>query len=72
EGQARAILDDAGGGVPVPPEDPAAVAAALKELHGNPARREELGQNGRKYMVDHLSRRATAERYVEILRLTRE
>jgi colanic acid biosynthesis glycosyl transferase WcaI len=70
EGQARAILDEAGGGVPVPPEDPAAAAAALKELHDDPARREELGQNGRKYMVERLSRRATAERYVEVLRLT--
>jgi glycosyltransferase involved in cell wall biosynthesis len=66
-GQARAILDAAGGGIAVPPESPGEVADALRRLHADPALRQELGERGRKYIYRHLSRAGTAELYVRVL-----
>ncbi len=67
EGEAARILDEAGGGVAVPPEDPDALAAAVRELARDPARRAALGEAGRRAVEQTYDRRRLAERYAGIL-----
>jgi glycosyltransferase involved in cell wall biosynthesis len=55
-GDARQLVEDAGAGVAVAPEDPAALAAAIRRLYELPvAEREALGRRGREYYVNFLS-----------------
>jgi colanic acid biosynthesis glycosyl transferase WcaI len=49
------IVKDARCGLIVPPEDPAAMAEAILRLHGDPAQRALLGENGRAYVERKLS-----------------
>ena len=67
DGEARRILEQAGGGLFVPPEDPQALAQALLELKENPDLRREMGLNGRLYTEQNYSRKALAERLAHIL-----
>lgn len=64
EGQAKALLEAAGAGVPVPPEDAKALAEAIEALAGDPEARARYGAQGRAHVVDHYSRRKLAEEYV--------
>jgi len=60
DGEARAIVEEVGGGLYVEPESPQAYAQALLELRDDPARRFEMGQRGQQ-AVEHLySLQATA------------
>lgn len=52
-GTAIKVVKQSGGGIAVPPEDPLALAEAIQELFYNPAKVEALGQQGRKYAVEH-------------------
>ncbi|MFI8853392.1 glycosyltransferase family 4 protein [Streptomyces sp. NPDC053499] len=56
-----------GAGVLVPPEDPAALAAALRDLAADPARAAALGAAGRAYATGHLGRTAALERLTALL-----
>jgi glycosyltransferase involved in cell wall biosynthesis len=67
DGEARAIVEAAGAGLYVPPEDAAGLAAALVKLQEDPAACASMGQRGRDYAVAHYSRRALAERYLQVL-----
>lgn len=66
-GRAREIVERAGCGVAVPPEDPAALVAALLSLEQDPERAERLGQAGRRHAAAHFCRAKLAARYLEIL-----
>jgi glycosyltransferase involved in cell wall biosynthesis len=66
-GQAREIVDAAGAGLFVPPEDPGALAEAVLRLREDPDLRRKLGRAGRTYIEEHLSRGQTAARYMDIL-----
>jgi len=68
EGQARQILEEAGAGIAVEPENPVALAEAICHLAANRELGEALGQKGREYIVRHLSRKKTAEEYIRVLR----
>ena len=68
EGQARQIVEEAGAGVVVEPENAAALERAIVQLATNPALGTALGQNGREYIVQNLSRRQTAEKYGKVLK----
>ncbi len=67
DGQARKVLETAGAGIPVPPEDPQGLAEAAVRLHPSDDERRTLGENGRRYVVNQLSRAATASVYTEVL-----
>lgn len=67
EGQSRQILEAAGAGLAIEPENPEALAQAITELAAKPELRERLGQKGREYVLRHFSRRLTAETYVGVL-----
>jgi lipopolysaccharide/colanic/teichoic acid biosynthesis glycosyltransferase/glycosyltransferase involved in cell wall biosynthesis len=74
-GDAARVVEDSGGGVVVPPGDGAALAAAIEELAGDPARRERLGAAGPPFVEARYSRRAGGARLAgllgEVLRLAR-
>jgi glycosyltransferase involved in cell wall biosynthesis len=67
DGQARKIMDQAGAGVYVEPENVAALVQAITQLAANPLLRETLGRNGRRHIVAHFSRQQTAKAYIAVL-----
>jgi colanic acid biosynthesis glycosyl transferase WcaI len=67
DGEARRILEQAGGGLFIPPEDPQALAQALLELKAKPDLSHAMGLRGRQYTEQHYSRKALAERLAHIL-----
>lgn len=47
-------VNESGGGICIPPEDPDAMAAAVRKLAGLPAsERREMGRRGRRYVEEH-------------------
>jgi colanic acid biosynthesis glycosyl transferase WcaI len=64
DGQARAILEEARGGLAIEPENSEALVDAIRDLAANREFARELGQNGREYIVRKFSRRQTAEKYI--------
>ena len=68
EGQAQQIVEEAGAGIVIEPENARALAAAIVQLAGDHELGRALGQKGREYIVGHLSRGQTAGKYIEVLR----
>ena len=67
EGEARRIMDQAQGGLFVPPEDPAALARKILELKARPDEGARMGMNGRAHTQAHFSRKSLAEALIAIL-----
>ncbi len=67
DGQARAIVEEANGGLFVEPEDSGALAEAIRSLADDPERRRKMGASGRKYIVEQFSRERTARDYITVL-----
>jgi len=59
----RVVTQDAACGLVVPPENAAAMAEALRALAADPARRAELGANGRRYAERELSQDVILRRF---------
>ncbi len=70
DGEARRTLESAQGGLYVPPEDPAALAGAIRALAAAPDRGRSLGRNGRLYTEQHHSRQAQARMLEKLLQET--
>jgi len=66
-GQAKRVLEAAGGGICIEPDDPQALCSAILRLQERPELREEMGRSGRSYIIRELSRERTAEQYFAIL-----
>jgi colanic acid biosynthesis glycosyl transferase WcaI len=67
DGQARQIVEEAGAGLVIEPENAAALERAIKQLAGDVELGPVLGQRGREYIVQNFSRKGTAEKYVAVL-----
>ena len=67
DGQARAILEEARGGLVIEPENSDALANAVCYLAANEKLAREMGQNGREHIVRKFSRRHLAEKYIRVL-----
>ncbi len=67
DGEARGILEDAGGGVYVEPDNPRALAASLVGLREQAAKLPEMGRRGREYVLRWYIRDRQATRLEEIL-----
>lgn len=65
-GEPARILE-AAGAVVVAPEDPAALAGAVRDLAGDPVRRMAMGHAGRAYVAEHFDRARLASDYRAIL-----
>ncbi len=55
--QAAALLCEAQGGLVTRPEDPAALASAVRQLQAEPAALQEMGQRNRRYAEQHFDQR---------------
>jgi glycosyltransferase involved in cell wall biosynthesis len=62
DGEARQVLEQAGAGVFVAPEDADQMAAAILRLKGDPERLRRQGERGRRFVQDHYSREQLAAR----------
>jgi colanic acid biosynthesis glycosyl transferase WcaI len=67
DGQARDIMEQARAGVFIEPENPEELVSAVIRLAKGRALREELGKNGRRYILQNFSRERKAFHYIEIL-----
>jgi glycosyltransferase involved in cell wall biosynthesis len=67
EGQARKIVESAAAGIWITPEAPGELVKAILQLEGNRSLGKQLGQNGRNYILENLSRRQTAIGYLALL-----
>ena len=65
-GEPAAILQEAGA-IVVVPEDPAALASAIRTLAANPAQRSSMSVQGRTYVSEHFDRRMLAQRYLDLI-----
>jgi glycosyltransferase involved in cell wall biosynthesis len=66
-GEAATIVERAGAGRVVPPEDPAALADAVTGLAADPAGTRAMGERGLRFARAHYDRAALARRYLEVL-----
>lgn len=60
-GEAQEVLNDAGAGLAVRPEDPLDMARAIDYLHDRPQEAQQMGERGRNYVLAHYSRQAQAQ-----------
>jgi glycosyltransferase involved in cell wall biosynthesis len=67
DGQSRQIVEEARAGVFTPPEDSGALANTIRALARDSERRNQMGTNGRRYIVQKLSRQQTAWNYISVL-----
>lgn len=67
DGQARQILEEAGAGIVIEPENRDALVQAIVKLAAEPSARQDLGHNGRQYVLKRCSREMTAMRYISVL-----
>ena len=67
-GHARQILEDAGAGLAIEPENADALATAITQLDHNPELAKTLGEQGRAYILQNSSRASTAQKYITVLR----
>jgi glycosyltransferase involved in cell wall biosynthesis len=65
-GEAARILELSGGGIAVPPENPAELARAVEWLVANPGSVGDMGKRGREFAARRL-RSVQAERLEELL-----
>jgi glycosyltransferase involved in cell wall biosynthesis len=66
-GEAARIVNDAKAGIVVPYGDITSLAAALKQLAADPAKRQELGRAGRRAALDRFDRKAITTAFAEYL-----
>jgi glycosyltransferase involved in cell wall biosynthesis len=67
DGVIRQVIDEAGAGIPVPPGDAAAMAAALLSLAQHPATSQQMGQRARQYVETHFDRAILADRLADLM-----
>jgi len=67
DGQARQIVEEAGAGLVIEPENAEALAAAINQLAANRELGESLGRKGREHILRYYSRQEMAEKYTGIL-----
>jgi len=67
DGQARQIVEEAGAGVFVEPENSGALVKAILDLAEDPEHRRQMGASGRQYIVNRFSREKTARDYITVL-----
>lgn len=63
------LLERAGAGTSVPPDDLAAFVAAIRELVDDPSRRVAMGRSGRQWAVEHASPAAIGATYHQLMGL---
>jgi glycosyltransferase involved in cell wall biosynthesis len=68
EGEAKLLLEAAGAGIAVEPENAHELAGAIRRLRDDPRLARRLGRQGRAYGAAHFDRDTIAMRYLDLLR----
>ncbi|MBD3335606.1 MAG: glycosyltransferase [Candidatus Eisenbacteria bacterium] len=73
EGESQQLVEAAGAGRVVPPEDAGAMAAAIREMAALPAgERRAMGERGRRYVMERYHRRQLGVRFAELVEAAAE
>lgn len=67
-GESKDLVLEAGGGIPIEPENAVELAAAVRRFADNPAEARAIGQMGFDFVCANFDRRVLAGRYIDILR----
>lgn len=67
-GQAAVAVSQVKAGLVVPPEDPSAIARAIRELLASAAKRETMARNGRRHVVENCHREKIMAKCVDEIR----
>ena len=67
EGQAQQVLENAGAGIAIEPENAEALSEAVKRLYRDADLRTAMGDSGRRYVLEHASRERSASKYIQII-----
>jgi colanic acid biosynthesis glycosyl transferase WcaI len=65
-GTAARAIERSGGGIVVAPENPEAIAGAIRELYGDRERLRILGEKGRQYAVENYSFESALDKYEKL------
>lgn len=68
EGESSELLKSAEAGICIEPENEKDLAAQVLNLYQNPRRCQELGSNGRKYVLENFDRLVLAKRFSDLIR----
>lgn len=67
EGEAQAIIEEAGAGVCIEPENAERLADSIRMLYQDRALTQRLGESGRRHVEQHFDRAVLADRYQRLL-----
>jgi glycosyltransferase involved in cell wall biosynthesis len=67
DGVIRQVVEAAGGGIPVPPGNPQAMADAIRSLYTNRRRSEQMGRQARDYVIKNFDRNQQALQFGELM-----
>lgn len=67
DGVIREVVENAGGGIFVPPADDAALAAAVRRLKNDPAAARAMGEAGQKYVARYFDRDVQARAFSDLV-----
>ncbi|MGB5834768.1 MAG: glycosyltransferase family 4 protein, partial [Thiohalocapsa sp.] len=67
EGEAQGIIEEAGAGICIEPENAERLAEIVRMLYEDRALAQRLGESGRRYVEQHFDRAVLAERYQRVL-----
>jgi glycosyltransferase involved in cell wall biosynthesis len=70
DGAMRKVVEEAGAGLFVPPGDPQALAGAMTQLAGDPAKARAMGRAGRATLEAHFERTKLAELMLDVIQET--
>jgi len=66
-GESRRIVETAEAGLPIPPEDPDALAEAVRHLEEHPELHAEMAENAYRHVRAHYDRKGLAREYAALL-----
>lgn len=66
-GESRRIVETAEAGLPIPPEDPGALAEAVRHLEEHPELHAEMAENAYRHVRAHYDRKGLAREYAALL-----
>lgn len=67
EGESKKIIEEAGAGICIEPQNDEELAEAVLMLYRNPSLREGFGKNGRQYVIKNYNRDDLSKKYLQIL-----
>ncbi|NFV12588.1 glycosyltransferase family 4 protein [Clostridium sp. FAM 1755] len=67
EGEAEKLINEANGGITVEPENAKEIAQAVLKLYKDKELKQKLGENGRRYVIEHYSRESITRKLETIL-----